>query len=141
MMRPDLTACLTLILTAAPALASPCGDRIDSVSKRVQSEVSQSISANTSGQGNAAKRGGEGVTGTEGQRANESPQAPPEKAAQAGQGADAAQQAKVAERWLREHEPRTELDGREARRALDQLGTLGSGNHHLELSLDEDSTV
>ncbi|MFB0488966.1 hypothetical protein ABIE45_001552 [Methylobacterium sp. OAE515] len=96
MMRPALTACLTLILTAAPALASPCGDRIDSVSKRVQSEVSQSISANTSGQGNAAKRGGEGLTGTEGQRANESPQAPPEKSAQAGQGADAAQQAKVA---------------------------------------------
>lgn len=96
MMRPALTACLTLILTAAPALASPCGDRIEGVSKRVQSEVSQSISANTSGQGNAAKRGGEGLTGTEGQRANESPQAPPEKAAQAGQGADAAQQAKVA---------------------------------------------
>jgi len=96
MMRPALTACLTLILTAAPALASPCRDRIDGVSKRVQSEVSQSISANTSGQGNAAKRGGEGLTGTEGQRANESPQAPPEKAAQAGQGADAAQQAKVA---------------------------------------------
>ena len=43
MMRPALTACLTLILTAAPALASPCGDRIDSVFKRVQSEMRQSI--------------------------------------------------------------------------------------------------
>lgn len=96
MMRPALTACLTLILTAAPALASPCGDRIESVSKRVQSELTQSISASTSGQGNAAKRGGEGVTGTEGQRAKEAPEAPPEKSAQAGQGADAAQQAKVA---------------------------------------------
>ncbi|MCJ2065617.1 hypothetical protein MKK63_23320 [Methylobacterium sp. J-088] len=96
MMRPAaITACLTLFLTA-PALASPCGDRIEGVSKRVQAELTQSISASTSGQGNAAKRGGEGVTGTEGQRANESPEAPPEKSAQAGQGADAAQQAKVA---------------------------------------------
>lgn len=94
MMRCALTACL--ILTAAAALASPCGDRIDGLSKRVQSEVSQSISANTSGQGNAAKRAGEGVTGTEGQRAKEAPEAPPAKSAQAGQGADAAQQAKVA---------------------------------------------
>ncbi|MDP4004619.1 hypothetical protein [Methylobacterium sp. NEAU K] len=87
---------VALILMAAPALASPCSDKIDGLSKRVQSESTASISASTSGQGNAAKRGGEGMTGTEGQRANESPQAPPEKSAQAGQGADAAQQAKVA---------------------------------------------
>ena len=114
MMRPALTACLTLILTAAPALASPCGDRIDGVSKRVQSEVSQSISANTSGQGNAAKRGGEGLTGTEGQRANESPQAPPEKAAQAGQGADAAQQAQVALEEARTADSKGDAKGCEA---------------------------
>jgi hypothetical protein len=114
MMRPALTTCLTLMLGAAPALASPCGDRIDSVSKRVQSEVSQSISANTSGQGNAAKRGGEGLTGTEGQRANESPQAPPEKAAQAGQGADAAQQAKVALEEARTAESKGDTQGCEA---------------------------
>lgn len=114
MMRPALTACLTLILTAVPALASPCGDRIDSMSKRVQSEVSQSISANTSGQGNAAKRGGEGLTGTEGQRANESPQAPPEKAAQAGQGADAAQQAKVALEEARTADQKGDAKGCEA---------------------------
>ena len=112
MMRPALTACL--ILTAAPALASPCGDRIDGVSKRVQSEVSQSISANTSGQGNAAKRGGEGITGTEGQRANESPEAPPEKSAQAGQGADAAQQAKVALEEARTADSKGDAKGCEA---------------------------
>jgi hypothetical protein len=109
-----LTASLTLILMAVPALASPCSERIDSVSKRVQSELTQAISASTSGQGNAAKRGGEGVTGTEGQRANESPQAPPEKSAQAGQGADAAQQAKVALEEARTADSKGDAKGCEA---------------------------
>ena len=88
-------------LLAAPALiasasASPCSERIDGLDKRVKAEATAAISASTSGQGAAAKRGGEGVTGTEGTAPGQSPQAPPEKSAEAGKGADAAQQAKVA---------------------------------------------
>ena len=88
-------------LLAAPALiasasASPCSERIDGLDKRVKAEATAAISASTSGQGAAAKRGGEGVTGTEGNAPGQSPQAPPEKSAEAGKGADAAQQAKVA---------------------------------------------
>lgn len=88
-------------LLAAPALiasasASPCSERIETLDKRVKAEATAAISASTSGQGAAAKRGGEGVTGTEGNAAGQSPQAPPEKSAEAGKGADAAQQAKVA---------------------------------------------
>ncbi len=115
MMRPAaLATSLTLVLMAAPALASPCSERIDSISKRVHAELTEAISASTSGQGNAAKRGGEGVTGTEGQRANESPQAPPEKSAQAGQGADAAQQAKVALEEARTADSKGDAAGCEA---------------------------
>jgi hypothetical protein len=119
MMRPaaftvSLTVPLALVLMAAPALASPCSDKIDALSKRVTSEATASISASTSGQGNAAKRGGEGVTGTEGQRANESPQAPPEKSAQAGEGADAAQQAKVALDEARTADSKDDAQGCEA---------------------------
>ncbi len=114
MMRPALTACLTLILTAVPALASPCGDRIDSMSKRVQSEVSQSISANTSGQGNAAKRGGEGRHRDGGAAGERVAAGPPEKAAQAGQGADAAQQAKVALEEARTADQKGDAKGCEA---------------------------
>ena len=43
--------------------------------------------------------------------------------------------------WLDEHRPRTELDGKQARKALEQLGTLGSGNHFVELCLDESDGV
>lgn len=115
MMRPAaLATSLTLVLMAAPALASPCSERIDSISKRVHAELTEAISASTSGQGNAAKRGGEGITGTEGQRANESPQAPPEKSAQAGQGADAAQQAKVALEEARTADSKGDATGCEA---------------------------
>ena len=85
------------LVSAAPsAQASPCAQQIDALSGKVTAETRDAISANTSGQGTAAKRSGEGVTGTEGARANEAPQAPPEKSAEAGKGADAAQQAKVA---------------------------------------------
>ncbi len=97
MMRPAAFAVVAaLIPLAGSALASPCAERIDGLSKRVQSESTQAISASTSGQGMAAKRGGEGLTGTEGQSTGGAPQAPPEKSAQAGPGAEAAQQAKVA---------------------------------------------
>ena len=84
---------LAAIPASGQALASPCSDRIEGVSKRVTRQSTEAISASTSGQGAAAKRGGEGVTGTD----TDGPGAPPpEKSAEAGKGADAAQQAKVA---------------------------------------------
>ena len=43
--------------------------------------------------------------------------------------------------WLRDHRSRTELDTKQSRKAVDQLGTLGSGNHFIEVCLDEDDTV
>ena len=43
--------------------------------------------------------------------------------------------------WLRKHKPHTSLDQRLGRKALDQLGSLGSGNHFLEVCLDERDTV
>lgn len=91
-----LAAVVMVPALIAPALASPCSERIESLSRRVQAESTAAISASTGGQGAAARRGGEGVTGTEGRAPGQSPQAPPEKSAEAGKGGDAAQQAKVA---------------------------------------------
>jgi len=39
--------------------------------------------------------------------------------------------------WLETHKPRTVLDDRLASKAYEQLGTLGSGNHFAEVSVDE----
>lgn len=60
-----------------------------------------------------------------------------------GRTADARveRRSKQAAAWLRDHRSRTELDPKQARTALDQLGTLGSGNHFVELCLDDDDTV
>lgn len=44
-------------------------------------------------------------------------------------------------RWLEEHPIPVELDQKVMRRALDQLGTLGSGNHFVEVCTDETGTV
>lgn len=46
-----------------------------------------------------------------------------------------------ADAWLRRNRPRTELDDRRERTARQQLGTLGSGNHFVEVCLDGDDTV
>lgn len=43
--------------------------------------------------------------------------------------------------WLARHRPRTELDARLAEKARSQMGTLGSGNHFIEISLDEADRV
>ncbi len=43
--------------------------------------------------------------------------------------------------WLKKHEPRTRLDNSEQKKALQQFGTLGSGNHFLEVCLDERDRV
>ena len=52
-----------------------------------------------------------------------------------GQGHDRA--ARNADRWLATHRPSTDLAADQAERAAKQFGTLGSGNHFLELCLDE----
>lgn len=88
-----LAAALACTLSA-PALASPCSQRIDTLSKQVRGEATEAIAASTSGKETAARREGEGITGTAG--ASDPRSAPADKAAQAGKGADAAQQAKVA---------------------------------------------
>lgn len=87
-----LAAALLAFLFVAPALASPCAERIDAVSKQVQEEGREAISASSSGQADAASRGGQGKTGS----AGEASQAPSGKAADAGKGADKAQAANVA---------------------------------------------
>jgi RNA-splicing ligase RtcB len=46
-----------------------------------------------------------------------------------------------ADAWLAEHRPRTELSPKQERTAQDQFGTLGAGNHFLELCLDETDRV
>jgi tRNA-splicing ligase RtcB len=55
--------------------------------------------------------------------------------------ARAERRSKAAATWLRDHRARTTLDPKQSRTALDQLGTLGSGNHFVEVSLDEDDRV
>ena len=46
-----------------------------------------------------------------------------------------------ADGWLDRHRPRTKLDDRLETKAYTQMGTLGSGNHFAEISLDEDDRV
>lgn len=46
-----------------------------------------------------------------------------------------------ADAWLDGHRPRTHLDDRLESKAYKQMGTLGSGNHFAEVSLDDDSQV
>src|SRR4051794_6167086 len=56
-----------------------------------------------------------------------------------GQGHDRA--ARNADAWLAEHKPATELAADRAAKAAKQFGTLGSGNHFVELCLDERGRV
>ena len=49
--------------------------------------------------------------------------------------------ARPALQWLQANRPRTELTGKLEKKAYTQLGTLGSGNHFVEVSLDEDDRV
>lgn len=51
--------------------------------------------------------------------------------------ARAERRSKAAAAWLRDHRPRTDLDHKQGRTALDQLGTLGSGNHFVEVCVDD----
>jgi tRNA-splicing ligase RtcB len=43
--------------------------------------------------------------------------------------------------WLTDNRPRTEFSDRQEKKAYTQLGTLGSGNHFVEVSLDEEDRV
>jgi tRNA-splicing ligase RtcB (3'-phosphate/5'-hydroxy nucleic acid ligase) len=52
-----------------------------------------------------------------------------------GRGHDNA--AHQADRWMRKHTPHTRLSQGQTKRALTQFGTLGSGNHFVEVCLDE----
>jgi len=52
-----------------------------------------------------------------------------------GRGHDHA--AHQADRWMGKHKPTTRLSQGQAKRALTQFGTLGSGNHFVEVCLDE----
>lgn len=48
---------------------------------------------------------------------------------------------RAAERWLSEHKPATELSGKQVGTVLSQFGSLGSGNHFVEVCLDETEQV
>lgn len=59
------------------------------------------------------------------------------RAVPSGVGRGRKEPAERARTWMRKHAPATELGGKLGRRALEQLGSLGSGNHFLEVCLDE----
>jgi tRNA-splicing ligase RtcB len=62
-----------------------------------------------------------------------------EKAIPAGVGKGHDTAAHNADRWLADHKPATDLSGDRVTKAAKQFGTLGSGNHFLELCVDERS--
>jgi tRNA-splicing ligase RtcB len=64
-----------------------------------------------------------------------------EKAIPAGVGRGHDRVARHAEDWLPNHQPATDLAGDRTTKVLKQFGTLGSGNHFFELSIDERSRV
>jgi RNA-splicing ligase RtcB len=59
------------------------------------------------------------------------------KAIPAGVGQGHDHVARNADRWLARHKPATELAADKTAKVLKQFGTLGSGNHFLELCVDE----
>ena len=60
-----------------------------------------------------------------------------EKAIPAGVGQGHDRAAANADRWLAAHKPATDLAADRAKKAAQQFGTLGSGNHFFELCVDE----
>jgi RNA-splicing ligase RtcB len=68
-----------------------------------------------------------------------------ERRVPAGVGRGHDQRTTHAERWLRAHDPsdwrRTPFTDRQRKKTLEQFGTLGSGNHFLELCVDERGRV
>jgi RNA-splicing ligase RtcB len=64
-----------------------------------------------------------------------------EHAVPAGVGRGHHDVARPAAQWLATHRPATDLSANQERRAATQFGTLGSGNHFLELCVDERDRV
>jgi RNA-splicing ligase RtcB len=64
-----------------------------------------------------------------------------ERAVPAGVGKGHDDVSKPAARFMRDHRPGTDLTVKQERTALTQFGTLGSGNHFFEVSLDERDRV
>jgi tRNA-splicing ligase RtcB len=60
-----------------------------------------------------------------------------ERTIPAGVGRGHARVGRNAERWLAAHPPASELAAGKSTKVLEQFGTLGSGNHFLELCIDE----
>jgi tRNA-splicing ligase RtcB len=63
-----------------------------------------------------------------------------ERAVPAGLGHWHAEASDEARAWYRKH-PNPELTDKQVKRALEQFGTLGSGNHFFEMALDEKGRV
>ena len=64
-----------------------------------------------------------------------------EAAIPAGVGRAHDEASRRADAWFAAHRPETVLDGKMAKKAATQLGTLGSGNHFFELCIDERGRV
>jgi len=64
-----------------------------------------------------------------------------ERAIPAGVGKGHESSSHRADKWLAKHRPASKLANDQAKRALTQFGTLGSGNHFFELCVDERSRV
>lgn len=64
-----------------------------------------------------------------------------ERAVPAGMGRAHDHVGARADRFLRDHRPATELSGKQVATAARQFGTLGSGNHFVEVCLDERDRV
>lgn len=64
-----------------------------------------------------------------------------EQAVPAGVGQGHARESRAAEAWMKANKPQSVLDNKQAKTALVQFGTLGSGNHFVEVCLDEHDRV
>lgn len=63
------------------------------------------------------------------------------RAVPAGMGKGHSDVGRRADRFLADHRPATELSGKQVATAAKQFGTLGSGNHFIEVCLDERDVV
>lgn len=66
---------------------------------------------------------------------------PIEKAVPAGVGRGHEAATSGADRWFRDHRPHSTLSPKQITKATTQLGTLGAGNHFVEVCLDEGEQV
>jgi RNA-splicing ligase RtcB len=64
-----------------------------------------------------------------------------ERAVPAGVGKGTEGGSDAAGRWLDAHRPPSDLAAKEAKKAYEQFGSLGSGNHFFELCIDEAGSV